>query len=58
MRFVITDRVVNGSPVWAAMGGELFMYKALYSDIGGGMTTVGSKNDCVEGSSSGHIHNR
>jgi hypothetical protein len=28
-RWVITDRV-NGSPVWAAEGGELFMYRAMY----------------------------
>jgi hypothetical protein len=25
LRFVITDRVVNDEPVWAAMGGVLFM---------------------------------
>ena len=27
LRWVITDRVVNGSPVWAAGGGVLFMYR-------------------------------
>ena len=26
-RWVITDRVVNGSPVWAAEGGKWFMYR-------------------------------
>jgi hypothetical protein len=28
LRYVITDRVVNGAPMWAAEGGEWFMYRA------------------------------
>ena len=52
LRFVITDRIVNGSPVWAAEDGELFMYR----DIGRSMM-IGNKYDCVEGSFSGVIYN-
>ena len=29
LRWVITDRVVNGSPVWAAEGGVYFMYRGM-----------------------------
>ena len=29
LRFVVTDRDLHGSPVWAAVSGELFMYGTL-----------------------------
>jgi hypothetical protein len=37
LRFVITDRVINNSPVWAEVGGVWFMYRNLdaFMMIGG-----------------------
>ena len=45
LRFVITDRVVHGSPVWAAEGGRWFMYRDADNAF-----SIGSASDCVEGS--------
>ena len=53
LRFVITDRVLNGSPVWAAVGGELFMYRDMKCSM-----MVSDESGCVEGSISGYIYNR
>jgi hypothetical protein len=53
LRFVITDRVVNGSPVWAAEGGEWFMYRC-----NKGTMTIGVESKCAEGSDIGPIYNR
>ena len=53
LRFVITDRVLNGSPVWAAVGGELFMYCDMKCSM-----MVSDESGCVEGSISGYIYNR
>jgi hypothetical protein len=50
LRWVITDRVVNGSPVWAAVDGERFMYR------NSGMM-VGDESDCAEGSDFGFMYN-
>jgi hypothetical protein len=50
LQFVITDRVVNGSPVWAAVGGELFMYRSTL-----GMMMVSNESDCVEGGTMGYV---
>ena len=44
LRWAITDRVVNGSPVWAAEGGELFMY----CDVTNAMI-IGDEANCAEG---------
>jgi hypothetical protein len=52
LRWVITDRVVNGSPVWAAEGGKLFMY----SDVAN-KTTISDEANCAEGSDRGHMCN-
>jgi hypothetical protein len=52
LRWVITDRVVNGSPVWAAVGGELFMFRNCHHRM-----MVGVESRCVEGSDSGYMYN-
>jgi len=51
LRFIITDRVVNGSPVWAAVGDMWFMFR---SANGEGMV-IGGTTACVEGSDRGTI---
>lgn len=51
-RFVITDGVVNGSPVWAAEGDELFMYRAKTKKM-----NVSIESDCAEGSNTGFMYN-
>ena len=43
LRYAITHRVVNGTPVWAAENGILFMYR---DDVCGDMT-VGNEDDCA-----------
>jgi hypothetical protein len=43
-RYVITDRVVNDAPVWAAEDGEWFMY----SDVDGKMS-IGLEAQCAAG---------
>jgi hypothetical protein len=43
-RWVITDSVVKGSPVWAAEGGEWFMYR----DVDNTMT-ISDETDCALG---------
>jgi hypothetical protein len=53
LRFVITDRVVNGSPVWAAVGFERFMYCAM-----SGRMTISDESTCAEGRAAGFIYNR
>jgi len=52
LRYVITDHVVNGAPVWAAEGGEWFMYRA-----GNGKTMIGREASCAAGELRGSIHN-
>jgi len=52
LRYVITDRVVNGAPVWAAEGGEWFMYRT-----GTGTMYVSSEANCAAGRQTGWISN-
>jgi hypothetical protein len=52
LRWVITDRVVNGSPVWAAEAGVLFMYRDVTNSM-----TIGDEADCAEGRNRGHTYN-
>jgi hypothetical protein len=52
LRWVITDRVVNDSPVWAAVDGELFMYRNSNRRM-----IVSDESDCAEGSDSGYMYN-
>jgi hypothetical protein len=52
LRFVITNRVVNGAPVWAAVGGVWFMYCC----VNGRMMISGAES-CAEGTTRGCIHN-
>jgi ubiquitin len=51
-RYVITDRVVSGSPVWAAENGEWFMYRA-----GNGMMTISREASCAAGAAAGVMFN-
>ena len=53
LRFVITDRVVNGQPVWAAVGGIYFMYRDTR-----GLMMIGNAEDCAEGNTMCFIYNR
>jgi hypothetical protein len=57
LRFVISDRVVNGSPVWAASSGisELFMFHSVRA--GTSKMVVGDAAGCVEGGGSHFISN-
>jgi len=50
MRYVITDRVVNGAPVWAAEGGEWFMYRS-----GVGAMLISNEENCAAGTIAGAI---
>jgi hypothetical protein len=50
LQLVTTDRIVNGSPVWAAVGGELFMYRDTF-----GKMMVSNESDCVEGGTMGYV---
>ena len=52
LRWVITDRVVNGSPVWAAVGGKYFMYRNSQQNM-----IVSLEARCVEGSKYGVMYN-
>ena len=52
LRYVITDRVVNGTPVWAAEGGEWFMYRAA-----DGKMFVSSDVKCAAGKAAGVLFN-
>ena len=52
LRFVITDRVVNGSPVWAAVGGEWFMYRTINEFM-----SIGDESTAAAGTAIGHISN-
>jgi len=52
LRYVITDRVVNGSPVWAVEGGKNFMYR-----VGDGTMMIGTEAACAVGRLRGSIHN-
>jgi hypothetical protein len=47
LRFVITDRVLHGSPVWAAAGCELFMYHNRTP----GFMSIGDAAQCERGAS-------
>jgi hypothetical protein len=57
LRFVITDRTVNGSPVWAASSevSELFMYRAMNGATGN--MVIGDAR-CVESGDLGFVRNR
>jgi len=44
LQWVITDRVVNGSPVWAAEGSTLFMYRSVRD-----VTAISGDEDCAMG---------
>ena len=53
LRLVITDRVVNGAPVWAAVGGLLFMYTCVE-----GLMVISDAGSCAQGKSMASIYNR
>mmetsp|Transcript_26162 Transcript_26162/g.65501 ORF Transcript_26162/g.65501 Transcript_26162/m.65501 type:complete len:187 (+) Transcript_26162:688-1248(+) len=46
LRFVVTDRELRGSPVWAAVGGELFMYRMQPPE---GWISIGDAAECEKG---------
>jgi hypothetical protein len=52
LRFVITDRVVNSSPVWAAVDGKWFMYRDVKGDM-----MISKEASCAEGHAHGFIYN-
>jgi len=52
LRYVITDRVVNGAPVWAAEDGKWFMYRAV-----NGSMQISKEESCAAGKSVGVIYN-
>jgi hypothetical protein len=52
MRFLITDRVINGSPVWAAVDGTSFMYRCDTD-----MMMISVESDCAKGRATGYIYN-
>jgi hypothetical protein len=52
LQFVITDRVINGSPVWATVGGELYMSRTTRSRM-----MVSDESECVDGRASGYVYN-
>ena len=52
LRYAIVDRVVNGSPVWAAEEGEWFMYRT-----GAGEMEISDEEDCAAGNSNGVLYN-
>ncbi len=52
LRYVITDRVVSGAPVWAAEDGEQFMYRAR-----NGQMLIGIEANCAAGNSRGVMYN-
>jgi hypothetical protein len=52
LRYVITDRVVSGAPVWAAEDGEQFMYRAR-----NGQMLIGIEANCAAGEAVGWIYN-
>jgi hypothetical protein len=52
LQFVITDRGINGSPVWATVGGELYMSRTTRSRM-----MVRDESECVDGRASGFVYN-
>jgi hypothetical protein len=52
LRWVITDRVVCGSPVWAEEGGEWFMYRGVNDKM-----MISIESDCAEGRAVGCMYN-
>jgi hypothetical protein len=50
LRFVITDRILNGSPVWEAAKEDLFMFRGVEHYM-----LIGSRENCVEDSVGGDI---
>jgi len=52
LRYVITDRVVNGVPVWAAENGKWFMYRA-----GNDNMLISVEADCAAGKWRGYMYN-
>jgi len=52
LRLVITGRVVNSSPVWAAVGGKWFMYRDVNN-----IMTISNEAHCAEGRAEGIMHN-
>ena len=52
LRYVITDRVVNGSPVWAAENGKHFMYRA-----GDGTMAISDEESCAVGDEDSVVYN-
>jgi hypothetical protein len=51
-RWVITERVVNSSPVWAAEGGELFMHRSENKRM-----MISLESACAVGSPRGYMCN-
>jgi hypothetical protein len=52
LRLVITGRVVNRSPVWAAVGGKWFMYRTASNRL-----MISNEAHCAEGRAEGHMYN-
>ena len=52
LRYLITARVVNGSPLWAAEGGEWFMFRA-----DDGTMVIGDESHCSAGIAVGWVLN-
>ena len=51
--YVITDRVVNGAPVWVAEDGKHFIYRAR-----NGTMQIGDEWKCTAGRAAGWIYHR
>jgi len=50
--FLIINRVVNGSPVWATVGGRYVMYRS-----NRGFMVISDESDCAQGIDGGYIQN-
>jgi hypothetical protein len=51
----VGHHVVNGSPVWAAVGFERFI---MFRDVKDGRMIIGYESDCAQGRAAGHMYNR
>ena len=56
LTFVITERIVNGEPVWAAEDGEHFMYRGLPRSCGLHQICVDGEYGCARGEPDSDIH--
>jgi hypothetical protein len=55
-RYVITDRIVTGAPVWAAEDGRRFIYRAGYCAGYGGKMFISDEASCATGKPHGVIY--